>query len=277
MSAACAGPPTMMKITMLLAALALLAHDDPARAQGATADADEGMYAGVFVGAGRTDGRVVDVDGFSYSNHPGRPVDYDDAGFVVGALVGRKLQLPGALLRFEVDGAFGGMSALTDRIDPRFDPPDETVESTLRGVVTARAGVEHQVGPATLFVAAGLAAARIDNALTDLDAYRDANGEWVLLPGGGAAQRIDPDDSFHASSIEVGWVVGAGAETALSEGWTLRLDGSYLDFGRNTYAANHSGNDRCCGTGSPRRPVSYRVGSKLGIVRVALIHRFGGR
>lgn len=265
------------KLAVVLPALAMLAHDNPARAQGGTAGAREGLYAGVFVGAGRTDGRVVDVDGFSYSNHPGRPVDYDDAGFVGGALVGRKLRLGGALLRFEVDGAFGGMSAQTDQIDPRFDPPDETVESTFRGVVTARAGVEHLVGPATLFVTAGLAAARIDNALTDLDAWRDEHGAWVLLPSGRPAQRIDPDDSFRASAIELGWVVGVGAETALNDAWALRLDGSYLDFGRNTYTANHSGNDRCCGTGSPRRPVSYRVGSKLGVVRVALVHRFGGR
>ena len=268
-----------------LPVLAMLAGGSSARAEGeaaalagggAGAGAAAGAWAGVFAGSARADGRVVDVDGFSYSGRSGHAVDYDDNGFTGGALAGRKVDMGGVPLRVEVDAAFGGTSAKTNRIDPRYQPPDETVRTKFRWVVTARAGVERAAGSATLFAAAGLAAARIENSLTDLDAYRDERGEWVLLPNGRAAQRVDPDDSFRGGSTELGWVVGAGVEAPLADAWTLRLDASYLDFGRGTYYANRSGDDRCCGAGTPRRPVTYRIENRLTVVRLALLRRFGG-
>ena len=255
--------------------LAMLASGSPVNAANDDASDRTGTYAGVFAGLGRTDGRIVDADGFSYSGNPGWTVDYDDAGFAGGALVGRRFEIGGMPLRVELDATFGDLSAKTNRIDPRFQPPDETVESKFRWVATARAGVERAVGSATVFASAGLAFARIENSLRDLDAYRDRNGEWVLLPNGRAAQRMDPDDSFRDGSTEFGWVIGGGIETSLNGAWTLRLEGSYLDFGESTHQANRSGDDRCCGAGSPRRPVSYHIENKLGIVRLSVIYRFG--
>ena len=260
---------------IVLPALAMLANGGPANAANDNGFDWTGTYAGVFAGSGRADGRIVDVDGFSYSGNPGWAVDYDDAGFAAGALIGRKFEIGGVPLRIELDGTFGDLSAKTNRIDPRFQPPDETVESEFRWVATARAGVERAVGPATVFASAGLALARIENSLMDLDAYRDRSGEWVLLPNGRAAQRMDPDDSFRDGSTEFGWVIGAGVEAPLSDAWTLRLEGSYLDFGEGAHHANRSGDDRCCGAGSPRRPVSYRIENRLGIVRLGIIYRFG--
>ena len=259
-----------------LPVFAVLAAGGPANAADDEAPGGAGeTYAGVFAVAGRVDGRVVDTDGFSNSGKAGWSVDYDDTGLVAGTLIGRRFTLGGVPLRVELDGAFGGMSAKTDDIDPRFERRDETVESELRWVATARAGVEHPVGRATVFATAGLAVARIENSLTDLDAWRGEDGEWVLLPDGRAAQRKDPDDSFHYASTEFGWVIGAGVEAALSDAWALRLDASYLDFGESAHEANRSGDDRCCGAGSPRRPVSYRIENKLGIVRLGAIYRFG--
>ena len=259
---------------VVLPALAMLAALGPARAEGGGATMDgAGIYAGVFAGRGRADNRIVDVDGFSNWGNPGWAVDYDDAGFAAGALIGRKLEIGGVPLRVELDGTFGDMSANTSRIDPgNPDDPDETVESEFRWIATARAGVERTIGPATLFVSAGLAAARIENALTDLDRGLDRSFD----PPRPTPWRMDPDDSFRDGSTELGWVIGAGVETSLDDAWTLRLEGSYLDFGESTHHANRSGNNRCCGKDTPRRPVSYRIENKLGIVRLALIHRFGG-
>ena len=259
---------------VVLPALAMLATPGPARAEdGVATVGGAGIYAGVFAGLGRADNRVVDVDGFSNWGNPGWAVDYDDAGLAGGALIGRRFEIGGAPLRVELDGTFGDMSAKTNRIDPgNPDDPDETVESKFRWVATARAGVERAVGPATVFVSAGLALARIENSLTDLDRGLDRSFD----PPRPTPWRMDPDDSFRDGSTEFGWVIGAGVETSLSGAWTLRLEGSYLDFGESTHHANRSGNNRCCGAGTPRRPVSYRIENKLGIVRLALIHRFGG-
>ena len=268
--------PALPAVLAMLAAAAPTAPADAADGD-AFARTRGGGYAGVFAGSGRTHHRVVDVDGFSYSGRSGRSVGYGDGGLVGGVLVGRRLEIGGVTLRIELDGTFGNMSAKTDRIDPRFDPPDETVESELRWVAAARAGIEQAAGPATVFVSAGLALARIENSLTDLDAWRGPDGEWVLLPDGRAAQRVDPDDSFRDASTELGWTIGAGVETSLNDDWTLRLEGSYLDFGESTHHANHSGDDSCCGGGTPRRRVSYRIENELGLVRLGLIYRFGGR
>ena len=263
----------------LSAAVAMLAAAAPAAIadDGAFAWIPGGGYGGVFAGAGWTQTGAVDTDGFSYSGRSGWSVDQSDGGLVGGVLVGRKFEVGGVPLRIELDGTFGNMSAKTDRIDPLSDPPDETVESELGWIAAARAGIEQAVGPATVFVTAGVALARIENSLTDLDAYRGSDGEWVLLPDGRAARRVDPDDSFRDTSTELGWTIGAGVETSLNDDWTLRLESSYLDFGESTHHANHSGNDPCCGSGTPRRRVSYRIQNEFGLVRVGFIYRFGGR
>ena len=231
-------------------------------------------YAGVFVGAGRPDNRVVDVDGFS-SDNPGFSVDYDDAGTVVGVLAGKKFDVGGVPFRVELDGAFGDLSARTNRVDPPGpgiptcpEGGDETVESRFRWIVAARVGVERAMGPATVFVAAGPAVARIVNSLTDIDREFDHEREVCH------SWRVDPDDSFRDDDTTIGWTIGAGVETALAGAWTLRLEGSYLDFGRSAHSANRSGDGRCCGDGTVRRPVSYRIENELGILRLAVVRRF---
>ena len=252
---------------LALPALLALAGAGP-NAEG-TAFAWGETYAGAFAGVARADNRIVDRDGFSNTGNPGWAVEYRDSAFMGGALIGKRFAVGGVPLRLELDGAFGGPSAATNRIDPRrpVQPPpggaDETVVSTFRWSATARVGIERAAGSATtLFAAAGLAVARIENALADLD--RSVDPPW----------RPDPDDSFGDASTEVGWTLGAGVETALAGGWALRLEGLYLDFGRTTHRANLSGDDRCCGSGSPRRPVAYTIENRLGVMRLAVVRRF---
>ena len=258
---------------------ALLAFAGGANAEGDGATFAWGeTYAGAFAGVGRADNRIVDRDGFSNWGNPDWAVDYRDSGFMGGVLLGKKFAVGGVPLRIELDGAFGDSSAATNRIDPtpvsvQPSPPgghDETVVSEYRWVATARAGIERATGPVTLFAAAGLAVARIENALTDLDRSLDRS----VQPPRPTPWRPDPDDSFRDGATEVGWTVGAGIETDLADGWALRLEGTYLDFGRGAHRANRSGDDRCCGRGTPRRPVSYTVDNRLGMVRLAVVRRF---
>ena len=86
---------------------------------------------------------------------------------------------------------------------------------------------------------------------------------------------MDPDDSFRDESTRFGWVIGAGLETSVAEDWTIRLEGSYLDFGRSTYFVNEAGDARC-GPGGPRIACPYRVENSLGLLRVVVLRRFGG-
>ena len=246
---------------LALPAFLLMAGAAPANAgsgDGAFSWAE--TYAGIFAGSGRADNRIGDAEGFANWGNPGWAVDYDDAGFISGALVGKKFEVGSVPFRIELDGMFGNLSATSNRLDP--EGLDETVKSEFRWIATARAGIEQAGGPATVFATGGLAAARIANSVTDIDF------------GPNMPSRVDPDDSFRDSSTEIGWVIGLGVETPLADAWALRLDGSYLDFGRSTHFVNRSGDGRC-GPGNPRRPCPYNVENKLGIVRLAIIYRLG--
>ena len=249
------------RAVLALPVLLALANVGPANAESeGTAFAWAGTYAGIFVGAGLVDHRIVDVEGFANWGNPGWAVDYDDAGFVGGALIGKQFGIGGMPLRVELDSTFGDLSAKTNKLDP--EGLDETAASKFRWIATARAGIEQAVGPATVFATGGLAAARIVNSVTDIDFGPD-------MP-----TRIDPDDSFHDSSTDIGWVIGLGVEAPLTNAWTLRLEGSYLDFGQRTQHVNRSGNGRC-GPGNPRKPCPYNIDNRLGSIRLAIIRRFG--
>ena len=250
---------------LALAIFALLA----AGAGPAHAGGDDGAYqggegyAGVFIGAGRAENRIVDVEGFANWGEPGWTVDYDDSAAVGGALIGTKLTLGGMPLRLELDGmtGSGGLAASDNTLDP--EGLDETVETSFGWVVTARAGVEFALGQGTaLFATAGVAAAQIERSVTDID-----------TPDDGTPPYVDDDDSFSNDTTEIGWAIGAGVETVVADGWALRLEGSYMDFGSSIHRVNHSGGNRC-GPDGPQRPCLYEIEHALSVVRAALIRRF---
>ena len=86
--------------------------------------------------------------------------------------------------------------------------------------------------------------------------------------------RLDADDSFRRVSTEVGWAIGAGFEMPLAARWALRFDGSYLDFGSETYRVNLAGNNSC-GPGGAMTACRYTVRNRLGVVRLGIVYRFG--
>ena len=247
-----------------LAALATLAIAHPVNADnGRFARGNTDTYAGVFAGSGRAGNRLVDVDGFANWGNPGSMVDYEERQFVGGGLIGRNFEVDGTPLRIELDAILGRLSASSSALDPTC--PDESVSSELQWITTARVGVEETFGRSTVFATGGLAAARITNSVTDID-YRGSCLEME--------QHHDADDSFRDTALHFGWVIGAGVDVALDREWTFRLEGSYLDFGRDRYYVNHSA-DNTCGRGGPRSPCPYEIANRLGVVRVAIIRRFG--
>ena len=246
----------MKKITSAVSVLVL------ATVSSANADPFDwaGTYVSVFTGSSRADNRIVDIDGFANWGNPGSTVEYRASDIVGGVLVGRKFDIGGAGIRIELDGMFGDISAKSNQLDP--EGLDETVVSKVRWVATVRTGIEHAVGPATIFATGGAAAARISNSVTDIDF------------GGGMPQRIDPDDSFRSSSTEIGWVIGVGLESPTADNWGLRLDVSHMDFGQSTHYVNRSGGNRC-GDGGPRRACPYELENRLSILRIAVVYSFG--
>ena len=252
-------PPRVGALLALLAFL-LVAPCSPAGADSGAIAAGGGLYGGAFVGAGLTSGNLVDRDGAANWGNPGWTVDYSRPRFIGGALFGKKFGRGPLPLRVELDGTFGDMFSRSNQIDPRV--LDETARLRYEWVVTARGGFEAALGPATIFLTAGLAAARIDNSVTDMD-RSGLNAPW----------RVDPDDSFHDESTRLGWTLSGGIEALVNEIWTLRVEVLLMDFGEETYQFNHSGNNRC-GPGGPRRPCLYDIDNEFGMARLAVVRRF---
>ena len=64
----------------IAAVLAMFASAGPSHADvGGVARDGTGAYAGVFAGSGRTDNRLIDVDGFADWGNPGATTDYDQS------------------------------------------------------------------------------------------------------------------------------------------------------------------------------------------------------
>ena len=159
--------------------VALLAQGGGASAATGDAPGPLPLYAGASVGSGRMDSRIVDVDGFSNWGNPGWAVNYDDLGSLGGFLAGRKFQIGGARAAHRTRGR--GRQSVGKQRPAGSQGLDETAQSELRWMAAIRAGIERSVGSATLFAAAGLAIAGIDNSVTDLD-RSGLNDPWHLDP-----------------------------------------------------------------------------------------------
>lgn len=250
--------PTALVLPLFLA----LAAGGPAGAAGNGSPVDgAGAYAGVFVGSGQVDNRLIDPAGFANWGNPGTVTRHEDAGFVGGVLIGKKFGLGGLSIRIELDGTIGDLESETNQLDPV--GLDETAVAEFQWITTARVGIEKSIGSATVFVTGGPALARIKNSVTDIDYFRDR------------PPAVDPDDSFRDRSTETGWAVGLGVEVPLAGDWMMRFEGLRLDFGRNVHHVNRSGNNPC-GPGGPREPCRYKVENELDVLRLAITHRLGG-
>ncbi len=260
-----AGPPAAWRrMAGALLLLLAVAGGASARAGGAdTASGPTGFYAGAFAGAGWTANRLVDVAGFANWGNPGSRLSYGGSGPVGGLLVGKKFAFGGVQARIELDAAAGRLSAGTRELDPTCT--DEAAESRFRWAASLRVGIERTVGGMTAFASGGPALARIVNSVTDTD-YSGASCLERDL-------RLDPDDSFRKSAARLGLALGAGVEAPLAASWSLRLEASWLDFGRETYLVNRSGNNSC-GRGGPRAPCPYTIENRLITLRLAVIRSF---
>ena len=219
-------------------------------------------YAGIFLGSVESNNRIVDPDGFANWGNPGWAVNYDAGDVVGGILFGKKLRQENGPVRLELDLMLDGKTASSNKLDPSPQGGDETVRSEFQWVATARAGIERPIGRTTVFATGGLALARIQNSVTDIDYFPDRDPEF------------DPDDSFSDSSTEVGWVLGTGIEIPFSEKTLIRLEGLHMDFGETTHLVNQSGNNRC-GADGPNRPCPYQIKNEMSVVRLAFVRYFG--
>jgi outer membrane immunogenic protein len=77
------------------------------------------------------------------------------------------------------------------------------------------------------------------------------------------------------SSLNVGWTVGAGAEAALGNNWSFKVEYLYMDLGN---VGGSSATVVVPGAGALGSTTSYLFNTKFtdNIVRVGLNYKFGG-
>ncbi|MFG1360242.1 outer membrane protein [Xanthobacter pseudotagetidis] len=258
----------------LLAGVALLAFAAcPARAAepGAVpAFSWTGFHAGASAGyAWGEAGRLAQVE-IGDDFIPGYPVRSIFHGVPVGPegwfgaiQAGYNYQLAnGTVLGFEADVAIG---QLGESVPYAYDTPDTRLRGEVAASVnafgTARVRIGQAFGRFLPYVTGGLAWGRV--AMSN-------NGSLLW------ANDFDSPPTYHAvgyssaaRSTALGWTLGAGAEYALADRWSVKAEYLYLDLGGADFAAMYGDTDDTL-----FYPSSGRADVHLHTVRMGINYRF---
>ena len=169
-----------------------------------------GFYVGGSLGAALAMGTVTDLSGSLYD--PGSKGHDVGLGAIVGANIGYNFQSGNLVYGVEADISYN-----TARSDVSIYnvTPDDHLRSTSNGLSTVRARVGYSFDKALLFVTGGLALSNINVSAT---------GNFGPTDFGTAG----------VSGWQAGWTVGAGLEYAITQNWTVRVEGDYVDYGSRT-------------------------------------------
>lgn len=240
----------------LLAVFLAMGGAGTAAGESAEAGLGDGAYFGLFASGARSTNEIVDVTGFANWGTAGHKTSFRGQKLVGSALVGRSFVSDGMPLRMELDASFGSIAGKSDRLDPA--DRDETGKVEYRWIASARVGIERKIRNATAFITGGMAFANTRKSITDID-FSDS-----------APSAVDPDDSFSSSDTDLGWAVSLGIEAPMADGWSVRLESLYMNFGSSMHNVNHSGDGRC-GPGNERMPCPFRFDSDVAMVRIGFV------
>jgi outer membrane immunogenic protein len=169
-----------------------------------------GFYVGGSLGVAAALGSVSDLSGSLYD---AGSKGYDTSlGAIFGANVGYNFQSGNLVYGVEADISYN--TAKSD-VSIYNVTPDDHLRSTSNVLSTARVRVGYAFDRALLFVTGGIA-------LSNLNVSATGN--------------FGPTDFGTAgfSGWETGWAVGTGLEYAITQNWTVRAEGLYVDFGSRT-------------------------------------------
>jgi outer membrane immunogenic protein len=217
-------------------------------------------WTGFYIGAhggygwGRTEFsdyyNTVFPDGLS-----GPDAEYDTDGWLAGGQIGYNWQVDQFVLGIEADASWadidgkGKYFAEDDEIGSCIQQNDAcTTKINALGTITGRLGVAFD--RALLYVKGGAAWANVK--LTS-----------------GSTDLVVPADSYHASEEETrwGWTLGAGAEYAFAENWSLKLEYNYIDLGDDKVTFHYSPDINI-------QPYAANVEQHLNIVKAGINYRF---
>lgn len=137
-------------------------------------------------------------------------------GAIVGGGLGYNVQHDSVVFGVEADISFltGHTSEFVDTGE--YAPAGENwaAESKISSLGTLRGRVGYAADSLLLYLTGGLAWGRVHN-----------SSSWPFF--------VDTSYDTDRKSWELGWVLGTGVEVAVSESWSLRAEGLYVDLGNS--------------------------------------------
>lgn len=227
-----------------------------------------GFYIGVNVGGvwGNFDPRTSTVfSPVGYFDPPNVPAinaagqqSIKPSGFVGGAQAGYNWQAGSFLLGGELDIQSFHLSgsASTNAVYPSVAPANFTINSSASTdwLFTARPRVGFVSDGWLLYATGGLAVTELHGNFSFTDSF------------------APPDMFAEAASIsktKVGYAVGAGVETRLWQGWSLKAEYLFVSFGSESVTALGT-TPFTIGFGSNNNPFTHSIDLKANIVRLGL-------
>ena len=173
------------------------------------------------------DRQVAQTHANSISGH----YDSQPEGEVYGIQLGYNWQRDRLLMGIEADLQKSGMSGMTEleRLTPVQDYPLNPYttrleqQSSIDALATLRGRLGYTTDNWLLYGTAGLAWARVETRLS-------YSGSVALNP-----QIVVSGGREQESTTRTGWVLGAGAEYALTQGWSARAEYLYYDLGESSH------------------------------------------
>jgi outer membrane immunogenic protein len=166
-----------------------------------------GVYLGATIGFGWANTNVTELDNYSFSDFVGdTEFDFDSDGILGGAFIGYNWQSGNFVYGVEADiSATGIDNAVENTMNPG---SGESFSTNIDWFGTVRGRLGYAADRWMPYVTGGVAFADITSSYNDPE-----------------------DDNFAVASGTVwGWTIGAGAEYALTDNWTLRGEYLFVDL-----------------------------------------------
>ena len=203
--------------TQILAAALLLSASGLASAADAVVDEVvvvdstynwSGVYVGGTIGYGWAETTVTELDSYSFSSFGDTEFDYDSDGILGGAFVGYNWQAGSFVYGVEADiSATDINNTVANSMIP---DSNESFSNKIDWFGTIRGRLGYSVDRWMPYVTGGVAFADVTSSYDDNDSF----------PGSHAV----------ASDTAWGWTIGAGAEFAVTDNWTLRGEYLFVDL-----------------------------------------------
>lgn len=199
-----------------------------------------GVYLGATIGYGWADTNVTELDDYSFSDFGDTEFDFDSDGILGGAFIGYNWQAGNFVYGAEAD--FSATDINNTVANSMIPGSDESFSNKIDWFGTVRGRLGYAVDRWMPYVTGGVAFADVTSSYDDNDAGQDNHAV--------------------ASDTVWGWTIGAGAEYALTDNWTLRGEYLFVDLEDTRGSFDDGGEYR------------YDFDNQIHVVRVGAAYKF---